>query len=97
MRGGVLAGVLFVLPGLFVLRALSVLYLKRSRASREEVMLKNVAAALLCIMPILVTSASAAPDWKAVAEALGKTGTEMPGDVYRVGLPRSDLTVILDG
>ncbi|MBZ9761517.1 DUF1259 domain-containing protein [Mesorhizobium sp. CA8] len=39
----------------------------------------------------------AAPDWKAVAQALGKSGTEAPGGVYRVGLPRSDLKVTLDG
>jgi len=37
----------------------------------------------------------AATDWNAVAKALGKTGTEMPGGIYRVGLPRSDLHVQL--
>ena len=37
----------------------------------------------------------AATDWNAVAQALGKTGTEMPGGIYRVGLPRSDLHVQL--
>jgi hypothetical protein len=31
-----------------------------------------------------------------VGAALGKTGTVMPGGVYRVGLPRSDLNVTLD-
>ncbi|KAA3441572.1 peptidase M23 [Mesorhizobium sp. SARCC-RB16n] len=45
----------------------------------------------------LVQPSLAAPDWKAVAQALGKSGTEMPGGVYRVGLPRSDLKVSLDG
>jgi hypothetical protein len=35
--------------------------------------------------------------WRAVAEALGKAGVEMPGGVYRVGLPRTDLKVMLDG
>ncbi|WFP61727.1 DUF1259 domain-containing protein [Mesorhizobium sp. WSM4904] len=39
----------------------------------------------------------AAPDWKAVAQALGKSGSEASGGVYRVGLPRSDLKVTLDG
>ncbi|RUV10077.1 MULTISPECIES: DUF1259 domain-containing protein [unclassified Mesorhizobium] len=39
----------------------------------------------------------AAPDWKAVAHALGKSGQELSGGVYRVGLPRSDLKVTLDG
>src|ERR1700730_4454777 len=39
----------------------------------------------------------AGTDWTKVAEALGKPGTEMPGGVYRVGLPRTDLQVTLDG
>ena len=30
-------------------------------------------------------------------EALGKTGSAMPGGIYRVGLPRTDLKVTLDG
>src|SRR5438477_7758302 len=35
--------------------------------------------------------------WAPVAEALGKSGTEMPGGVYRIGMPRTDLKVTLDG
>jgi hypothetical protein len=46
----------------------------------------------------LSTSALAVEsDWGQVALALGKSGSEMPGGVYRVGLPRSDLKVMLDG
>ena len=46
----------------------------------------------------LSTSALAGEgDWSQVAQALGKSGSEMPGGVYRVGLPRSDLKVTLDG
>jgi Domain of Unknown Function (DUF1259) len=46
----------------------------------------------------LSTSALAVEgDWSQVAQALGKSGSEMPGGVYRVGLPRSDLRVTLDG
>ena len=41
-------------------------------------------------------AALAAPDWKAVGQALGREGS-MQGDVYRVGLPRTDLKVRLDG
>jgi hypothetical protein len=36
-------------------------------------------------------------DWSKVAQALGKEGSVQPGGVYRVGLPRSDLHVTLDG
>src|SRR3984893_6352678 len=35
-------------------------------------------------------------DWGPVAQALGKSGSEMPGGVYRIGLPRTDLKVVLD-
>jgi len=42
-------------------------------------------------------AAAAEGDWDAVAKALGRTGTEMPGGIYRVGLGRSDLKVTLDG
>jgi len=42
--------------------------------------------------------AVAADDWQAqVGEALGKTGAMAPGGIYRVGLPRTDLRVTLDG
>jgi hypothetical protein len=33
------------------------------------------------------------PDWQAVAQALGATGALMKGDVFRVGMPRTDLDV----
>jgi len=42
--------------------------------------------------------AVAADDWQAqVGTALGKTGAAAPGGIYRVGLPRTDLKVTLDG
>jgi hypothetical protein len=46
------------------------------------------------------SSAAVAADdgWQAqVGEALGKTGSAMPGGVYRVGLPRNDIKATLDG
>ena len=43
-------------------------------------------------------AAFAADEWQAqVGEALGKTGTTTPSGIYRVGLPRTDLKVTLDG
>jgi hypothetical protein len=53
------------------------------------------AAAILAMLP--VAAFAAGDEWNAVGKALGKTGTEMPGGVYRVGLPRSDLHVTVDG
>jgi hypothetical protein len=40
---------------------------------------------------------AAEPDWKAVEQALGKSGQLMPGDVYRIGMPRTDLNVTVRG
>src|SRR5258708_31352777 len=57
---------------------------------------KTIGMAALCMM--LPTAGFAADtDWGKVGAALGKTGTEMPGGVYRVGMPRTDLHVKLDG
>ena len=54
--------------------------------------------AALALLALPVAAPAADNDWmKEVGEALGKTGQEMPGGVYRVGLPRTDLKVRLDG
>src|SRR5262245_9099117 len=57
--------------------------------------LGSLAAGIGAIWPS--QRAAAAPDWSAVQRALGKAGTLMPGGVYRVGFPRSDLTVTVQG
>ncbi len=46
---------------------------------------------------MLAAPASAAPNWTAVDQALGRPGTEQAGGVHRYGFPRSDLKVTLDG
>lgn len=61
-----------------------------------KTMLQTIATAMM----VLVSSPSGAAenDWMArVGEALGKSGTEMPGGVYRVALPRTDIHARLDG
>ena len=40
---------------------------------------------------------SGGDEWKAVEEALGRKGAVQPGDVFRVGLPRTDLKVKVHG
>jgi len=40
---------------------------------------------------------AADPDWKAVEQALGKLGQMQPGDVFRIGMPRTDLNVTVKG
>jgi hypothetical protein len=37
------------------------------------------------------------PDWKAVEQALGKSGQLQAGDVFRIGMPRTDLAVTVKG
>ena len=50
---------------------------------------------------LIVTCSTAAPaadiDWSRVDQALGKKGTVQPGGVHKYGLPRSDLSVTVDG
>jgi len=40
---------------------------------------------------------AADPDWKAVEQALGKPGQLQSGDVFRIGMPRTDLSVTVKG
>lgn len=58
---------------------------------------RRVAIAVVCLAGSSASGLAADETWTKVAEALGKPGTEMPGGVYRVGLPRTDIKVTLDG
>jgi len=69
-------------------------------------MINRPVARLMCMAVLFVGAAllttpallrAADPDWKAVEQALGKAGQLMPGDVYRVGMPRTDLSVTVKG
>jgi hypothetical protein len=51
----------------------------------------------LVIVAAPVVARAADPDWKAVEQALGKSGQLQPGDVFRVGMPRTDLVVTVKG
>jgi hypothetical protein len=54
--------------------------------------------ALVALLAAAPSIAAAADDWQAqVGEALGKTGSATASGIYRVGLPRTDLIVTLDG
>jgi len=52
---------------------------------------------LIVIVAASVVAHAADPDWKAVEQALGKSGQLQPGDVFRVGMPRTDLAVTVKG
>src|SRR5947208_14429747 len=57
-----------------------------------------IAAGAVIAVIVLTTPALAAdPDWNQVGQALGKSGSVQSGGVYRVGFPRTDLKVSVDG
>ncbi len=61
-------------------------------------MLRSIRLAAALVVIGSAVSVRAEENWQQrVAEGLGKSGSEMPGGVYRVGLPRTDLKVTLDG
>src|SRR5207253_3451030 len=53
--------------------------------------------ALIAALTAPVVAWAADPDWKVVEQALGKSGQMQPGDVYRIGMPRTDLNVTVKG
>jgi Domain of Unknown Function (DUF1259) len=56
--------------------------------------------AILAVVSLLASTTplrAAQPDWKAVEQALGKSGQLQDGDVFRVGMPRTDLSVTVKG
>src|SRR4051812_12341645 len=84
-------------------RAIAVTRSTTGRRKRPEHPNKEIDMRMFCaaVAVCLVTAASAAsaaePDWSNVAQALGKSGSVLPGGIYKVGLPRTDLQVTLDG
>ena len=65
----------------------------RTRRLRHAVLGLGLIA--IVVVPSLVGAAD--PDWKAVEQALGKAGQLQPGDVFRIGMPRTDLAVTVKG
>src|SRR5258708_28476868 len=46
---------------------------------------------------VVAQTAPAANDWKAVEQALGRSGQLQGDEAYKFGLPRGDLKVTVDG
>ena len=68
------------------------------RRSHRLVHLLGMTRSFLCLLAIILLAAAAPKrDWKDVETALGRAGSLLPGDVYKVGFPRGDLTVVADG
>src|SRR3989475_6772449 len=53
--------------------------------------------AIIAALNAPVVARAADPDWKAVEQALGKSGQMQAGDVFRIGMPRTDLNVTVKG
>src|SRR2546427_3937458 len=53
--------------------------------------------AVIAALTAPIVARAADPDWKAVEQALGKSGQMQPGDVFRIGMPRTDLNVTVKG
>jgi hypothetical protein len=53
--------------------------------------------AISLIFALLVATTCLADDWKPVETILGRSGTSMPGGVYKFAFPRADLQVDVDG
>src|SRR5262249_51212984 len=56
-----------------------------------------VVLASLAVLGAPAAVSAAQPDWKAVEQALGKSGQLQAGDVFRIGMPRTDLSVTVKG
>src|SRR5262244_2887075 len=65
----------------------------KSRVSRRVMTVLG----LVVITGMPAGAYAADPDWKAVEQALGKPGQLQAGDVFRVGMPRTDLNVTVRG
>src|SRR5215831_14051532 len=51
----------------------------------------------LLVCGLAAQTAAPANDWKAVEQALGRSGQQQADGVYKFGLPRGDLNVTVDG
>jgi hypothetical protein len=57
----------------------------------------SVLVTILTAQDSVASARAAGPDWKRVEQSLDKTGQLQAGDVFRVAMPRSDLSVTVKG
>src|SRR5438445_8363560 len=63
----------------------------------QQIQYAVVGFGVLVALAVPAAAPAADPDWKAVEQALGKTGQMQAGDVYRIGVPRRALPVTVKG
>jgi len=73
----------------FPMPALGIVRFRRSQVAKAVV--------LAFVLLSFHQKAFAAPDWSAIEAAMGVSGTEMPGNVLRFELVRSDLSMTVNG
>ena len=66
------------------------------RLRTARALLGTVVLTLFVALGPLQAQAGSDADWKAVADAIGRTG-DLKAGVYRVSSPRTDLKVTVDG
>jgi hypothetical protein len=75
--------------------------MKAEHLKESKDMKRHFAVVVSLSLGVLMLAApptgAAEPDWKAVEQALGKSGQLQPGDVFRIGMPRTDLNVTVKG
>jgi hypothetical protein len=61
--------------------------------------MKRILISIAALLAVAVCAAvpAAEIDWSKVDQAIGKKGADLPGGEHKYGLPRSDLTVTVDG
>src|SRR5882762_18071 len=72
---------------------------KFERNGARRVMLRKISILTMLQLLTLAAMAQSAPvgDWKAVDQALGRSGQAQADGAYKFGLPRGDLHVTVDG
>src|SRR5437016_5375633 len=72
--------------------------MKEKSAMKPRFLIYTVTlVAVIAALTAPIVARAADPDWKAVEQALGKSGQMQPGDVFRIGMPRTDLNVTVKG
>ncbi len=64
---------------------------------RSTMLNLSVLVTILTALGSVASKRAAEREWKAVEQALGKSGQLQAGDVFRVGMPRTDLSVTVKG
>lgn len=63
----------------------------------RRVCIRAVLLVVSCVVVNAQQTSQVPSEWKRVEDALGRKGSMQPGDVFKFGMPRSDLKVTVEG